>query len=285
MPGTLGGWLDDALRVGRVVRPRGSESLRSGAMADAAEPIHIPGVPEGGERIVRPALFVLFRIAVGPSADYYSARFLAFERAGRGGIGWHWPALFAPAVWAFYRKLWVSGLVFALLPLAGAVVTDALAPWFDESTLVWLAAAALLTFVLPGIAGASLANALLYRRVRRHIRVAEAESDSASQVASRVAGGMPVAPQAAMAMAGLALACLVGAVAPVLVKQSNPAQRVQFDGVTPVRFTRQRCKAIGCSPEVAAQAARGLAPAPERDDGPSLSGDDPAVARLIATLR
>jgi hypothetical protein len=226
-----------AFRSTRPVRPRSSDAHDDVPLSEA---IRIPGAPEGGERVIRPALFVLFRIAVGPSADYYGPRFLAFERAGRGGVAWHWPALFAPAVWAFYRKLWISGLVFALLPLAGAGTLDAIAPWFDESTLLWIACAALLVVVLPGVAGASLANALLYRRVRRSIRVAEAQSETASQVASRVAGGAPVAPQAALLLGALALALLLGGVGPVLVNAYNEhAVRVKVGkalaGVAPIK--------------------------------------------------
>ena len=35
------------------------------------------------ERIVRPCLAILFRLAVGPAADYYAPRFLEYERIGR----------------------------------------------------------------------------------------------------------------------------------------------------------------------------------------------------------
>ena len=136
------------------------------------------------DKVIRPALFVLFRIAIGPSADYYGPRFLAFERAGKPHAGWHWPALFAPAVWAFYRKLWIAGLVFALLPLAGAHAMALIAPWLDDFTLMWFACAMLLTIVLPSVSGAALANALLYRRVRRRIRTAEARANSPSQAAT-----------------------------------------------------------------------------------------------------
>lgn len=205
-----------------------------------SEAISIPGLPDDGERIVRPALFVLFRIAVGPSADYYGPRFLAFERDGRGSVAWHWPALFAPAVWAFYRKLWIPGLVFALLPLGGAYALQIVAPWFDESTWLWLACAALLTLVLPGISGAALANALLYRRVRRDIRIAEREADTASQVASRVGGTTPVSPYAAAVLGSLAFALLFGGVGPQLLDAYNEhAVRVKvvkaLAGVAPIK--------------------------------------------------
>lgn len=192
------------------------------------------------DKVIRPALFVLFRIAVGPSADYYGPRFLAFERAGKAQAGWHWPALFAPAVWAFYRKLWIAGLVFALLPLAGAHAMALIAPWLDDFTLMWFACALLLTIVLPSVSGAALANALLYRRVRRRIRTAEARANNPSQAATRVGGITPVSPSAAVVLGTLAVALLVGGVGPVLIEAYNDhAVRVKVGkalvGVSPIK--------------------------------------------------
>ena len=48
------------------------------------------------KRVVPPALAVLYRVAVGPAADYYVPRFLRFERGGLALPGWHWPAMLAP---------------------------------------------------------------------------------------------------------------------------------------------------------------------------------------------
>lgn len=74
------------------------------------------------------------------------------------------------------------------------------------------------------------------------------------------------------------------AVAPVLVRQSNPAQRVRFDNETPTRFTRRRCKEIGCPARVAAEAARGIAPRPVPGDRPFLTGDEASLGRLIKSV-
>jgi hypothetical protein len=207
----------------------------------ASESVRIPEpLDDPRDKVIRPALFVLFRIAIGPSADYYGPRFLAFERAGQGLAGWHWPALFAPAVWAFYRKLWIAGLVFALLPLAGAHAMALIAPWFDDFTWMWLACAVLLTIVLPSVSGAALANALLYGLVRRRIRSAEAHAQSPSQAASRVGGIAPVSPYGALVLGTLAVALLVGGVEPVLVDAyAEHAVRVKVGkalvGVTPIQ--------------------------------------------------
>ena len=196
------------------------------AKAGGPEPdalnIRLPGPPDDPrDKVIRPALFVLFRIATGPSADYYGPRFVAFERAGRARTGWHWPALFAPAVWAFYRRLWVAGAIFAVLPFAGAHAAAVIAPWLDDFTSMWLACALLLTIVLPSISGAALANALLYKRVRRRIRKAEARAESASQVASHVGGTAPVSPYGAVVCGTLAAMLLVGGVGPVLLDAYN----------------------------------------------------------------
>ena len=71
------------------------------------------------------------------------------------------------------------------------------------------------------------------------------------------------------------------AVAPVLVSQSNSAQRVRFDGVAPQKFIRRRCKEIGCNARVTTDAARGFAPPPVPGDHPSLTNDQDVLARLI----
>ena len=51
--------------------------------SQATADVRIPDpLDDPRDKVIRPALFVLFRIAIGPSADYYGPRFLAFERAG-----------------------------------------------------------------------------------------------------------------------------------------------------------------------------------------------------------
>jgi hypothetical protein len=195
---------------------------RDGAVVDRwgaldRSTIQLPGsVARSSERVVRPALSVLFRLAVGPGADYYGPRFHAFERAGRASAAWHWPALFLPAVWAFYRRLWGAGLVFTLLPLAGAAALAWIAPWLDDSTWLWIACATLLVFVLPGVTGAALANALLYRRVRERIRRAEARALNPSHAASDVSSSDPISPVGAALFGSLAAAIWMASIGPLL---------------------------------------------------------------------
>ncbi len=68
---------------------------------------------------------------------------------------------------------------------------------------------------------------------------------------------------------------------PVLVRQSNPQQRVTFDRETPSRFTKKRCEEIGCTTDVANDAERGCAAPPAQGDPAVLLSDDQALARLI----
>jgi hypothetical protein len=68
--------------------------------------------------------------------------------------------------------------------------------------------------------------------------------------------------------------------APVLTSLGYSEQRVTIDGENPARFTRRRCKAIGCSATVAGDAARGKAPAPT-PRGAGFPTDEPAMRNVL----
>ncbi|HSE57890.1 MAG TPA: hypothetical protein VLA99_04230 [Nitrospiraceae bacterium] len=73
--------------------------------------------------------------------------------------------------------------------------------------------------------------------------------------------------------------------APDLIRQSNPKQRVTFDGEPPSRFTPKRCKEIGCPAGITKDAARGRV-APPAEGGSSVRlSDDQTLARLIKERR
>jgi len=136
--------------------------------AFANESIRLPGefsfsTPTA---VVRPALAVLFRIAIGPEADRYVPRFLAFERAGHARPGWNWPAFLAPPVWAFYRRLWTEGIAFAVLPLAGAFAFAAVGASLDGTGPLWWLALFVFVWLFPSLLSSLSADALLWGRVR-----------------------------------------------------------------------------------------------------------------------
>ncbi len=69
--------------------------------------------------------------------------------------------------------------------------------------------------------------------------------------------------------------------APVLVRQSNPKQRVTFDHENPSRFTRKRCDEIGCATDVATEAERGCVPPPVSGEASVVLSVDPGLVKLI----
>ncbi len=185
--------------------------------AHAASTIVLPG-DELATRdvVVRPALAVLFRIAVGPSADRYVRRFLSFERKGRTRPGWHWPSLFLPGVWAFYRKMWLTGLLFGLLPIAGALAFLLVEPRFPRADIAWIVCAVLAVWVVPGVVQALFADSLLYSHCRYLIARAERGARGATDAVARLSGRSPTSTAAAcLAGGGVLAAALTVAVPPL----------------------------------------------------------------------
>jgi hypothetical protein len=192
-------WARSCGRCGTLATPR-TRPTDDAPLPTFQDTIQIPGAEHARppKPRVRPALAVLFRVAVGPGADYYAPRFLKYEQVGHGAPGWNWPSFLFPSFWAFYRKLWLEGILFALLPIAGAMVFANLGPQLDEARVPWVAAALLLTWLLPGIPPALIANSLLYRRVRRVVRSAESRTASAAKVVSLLATRSPTSLVAAL---------------------------------------------------------------------------------------
>lgn len=184
--------------------------------------VRIPGAGDRAERtVVRPALAVLYRVAVGPNADHYVPRFLDYERAGRPSVGWHWPAFLAGPAWAFYRRLWVAGVAFALTPLAGAFAFSSLSRQLDGGGALWWIALALCVLVVPALLPAVSAYALLYRRVQGVVARVEAGTKSASKAVEQVSREPPVSIAAALAFGGGALAVTAATLVPPIAAEHD----------------------------------------------------------------
>ena len=210
-----------------MIAPAGTVSFDppdtwGGPLVDAAvapptatsDTIRLPGVEGEARTVVRPALAVLFRVAVGPRADAYVPRFLDYERGGGPRAGWHWPAFLAGPVWAFYRKLWIAGIVFSVLPLGGAFAFSSFGGALDGIGGLWWAVLALAVGVVPAVLPALSAHALVYRRVQGAVAEAETQTKSASKAVERLAQAAPVSLAAAIAFGGGALAVTVAALGP-----------------------------------------------------------------------
>jgi hypothetical protein len=168
------------------------------------------------EPIVRPSLAILYRMAVGPGADHYAPRFLEFERIGHSLPGWNWASLWAPSVWAFYRRLWVAGVAYAIWPLLAIAAFGLIEPHLGDSWALWLVGAALLIWLLPGVVGSLLADTLLYRSVRRLVRDAEARTSRPEHAARILATQQTIAPASAVLLGGAGILAALLLAAPTL---------------------------------------------------------------------
>lgn len=186
---------------GGTSRMTGSRGAAGATIADVT--IRLPGTGEARPAtVVRPALAVFYRIAVGPEADRYVPRFLAFERAGRARPGWNWPAFLLPPVWAFYRKLWPEGIAFALLPVAGAFAFAALGGPLDGTGVLWWIALAASVWLFPSV----LTALAVWGRVRRDVARVEGDARSASTTVEALARTTPTSLTAGIALGGGAIA-------------------------------------------------------------------------------
>lgn len=176
--------------------------------------VRIPGVTSGGPAVVRPALAVMFRVAIGPRADRYVPRFLDFERAGRAQAGWNWPAFAAPPVWAFYRRLWTEGVAFALLPVAGVFAFAAFGGALEGAGAAWWIALASFVWLLPSGLSALAADALLWGKTRRVVAAAEIAARSPTQAVESLSKVRPTSLTAAILLGGGAIVLTAAALGP-----------------------------------------------------------------------
>ena len=143
-------------------------------------------------------------------------RFLAWERSGRSRPAWNGSAFLWPPVWAFYRKLWPEGAVFAVLPAVGAFAFAALGGSLDGSGALWWIALAVSVWLFPAALAALSADALLWGRVRRVVARAEADAKSASKAVDVLARRAPVSVVAGIAMGGGAIVLCATLLGPAL---------------------------------------------------------------------
>lgn len=210
-----------------------------GAASISADTIRMPGPAE--DRVVRPALAVLYRLAVGPNADHYVARFFAFERGRRGWPGWSWPAFWLGPTWAGYRGLWFAAFFFAMLPLLAAVVFIAIGPALDHATWLWEAGALITVWALPSCLAAACANYLFYRRVRNQSQSAERETAGPVEAAARLNDHRSTTWIGATAgAAGIALVYLAVVVDLVDAHRDHVVRRHVLDTLAAVRTLEQQ---------------------------------------------
>lgn len=256
----------------------------------AGDTVRMPWTAEGGitDTVVRPALAVLFRMAVGTGADFYVPHLLRRESHSRAAPGWVWPAFFCPAGWAFYRKLWWSGTAFALLPVVGLAAFLAAGEFLGDSEVVWWAALLSAVAIVPGIAAALLAIPLLHRQVRRRVRQAEAMGERADRVATLLAGRQPTSLLHGVLLGFAALAMWLAVALPVLQGQRDD-RAVRARVVTSLAVVAPLRQAIADSRAQSVPVSRLLTQATLAPDALGAAGlevvvVDPANGRLRLTF-
>jgi len=179
-----------------------------------SDSVHLPLDPgeDQDEKIVRPSLAILFRMAVGPDADYYGPRFLEYERTGHSFPSWNWAAFVAPGVWAIYRRLWGPGIAFSVWPFLALVLCWFALPSFSDTGFIGLALAALVVWFSPSVVGALTANTLLHRKSRELVLQAEALTSETDKAARWLSLRSVIAPLQAAAVSLVMLATLGGVV-------------------------------------------------------------------------
>lgn len=112
----------------------------------------------------------LYKAVIGPkNQDYYLRHFARFDRDGRVGATWHWPAFFVTFYWFLYRKMWIHAAVYFFLPylvmfalgMVGGVLGESGKSTIGIAYLVYVAA----TFLIPPM----YANAFYYKQCKEKI--------------------------------------------------------------------------------------------------------------------
>ncbi|MFO0700642.1 MAG: DUF2628 domain-containing protein [Nitrospira sp.] len=137
--------------------------------------------PAAGNTTARPIQDeeTLWRLFIGPNADYYLNVFKKFSSNGqpRFALSWNWPAfLYISFLWFLYRKMYLHAFVYAVGPMVSTYLTG------DVSAgIVWSV-----------MAGAT-ANYLYYWHCWEHIgemKRASRMDPAAQETAAKESGGV-----------------------------------------------------------------------------------------------
>lgn len=163
-----------------------------------------------------------YRAVIGPNnTDYYLRRFAEFDRRGKAGIGWHWPAFFVTFYWLLYRKLWLQAFLYwispyvLLVPLM-LVVLVAAAGHEDLGAAAFLVCYLLYVlafWLLPPM----FANALYYRHCKARIAEVKQAGGSAERQLGELAGKGGTSRVALFILIGIAMTLTLAVLAVVAV--------------------------------------------------------------------
>jgi type II secretory pathway pseudopilin PulG len=118
-----------------------------------------------------------YKAVVGPkNQDYYVGVFSRFDKQGKAGASWHWPAFFVTFYWFLYRKMWLNALIYFVLPYLLMIPVGVAAAMARDSADMVVSISYIGYFlVLFGLAP-MYANALYYKHCQQKIAQARASS-------------------------------------------------------------------------------------------------------------
>lgn len=101
--------------------------------------------------------------------DYYLKHFSNFDKNGKVGVTWHWPAFFITFYWLLYRKMWLNSFLYFILPYILALPLAIIAALIGDNgigiALIYMVYLAIIFFLPP-----MYANALYYKHSKKIIQ-------------------------------------------------------------------------------------------------------------------
>ncbi len=161
-----------------------------------------------------------YKAAIGPNnTAHYLQRFAEFDRRGKAGMGWHWPAFFVTFYWLLYRKMWLNAFLYWISPYVLMV------PFFvvvallgDEDAGVAVFAVGYVLYIaafmlLPPLFG----DALYYRHCKAKIAEAKQAGGSPERQLGELAGKGGTSNVAIFILLGFGLLMMLGILAAIAI--------------------------------------------------------------------
>lgn len=120
--------------------------------------------------------------------DYYLRHFSRFDRDGKAGASWHWPALFVAFYWFLYRKMWLTALVYFVLPYIVMIPLGVLASVAGDSAQAIIGLGYILLVVGIWLLPPMYANALYYKHCKKKILETRASSHDLQRQLGELSG-------------------------------------------------------------------------------------------------
>ena len=131
----------------------------------------------------------LYRAVIGPSNQgYYLSRFSRFDKSGGAGVSWNWPAFFVTFYWLLYRKMWLSALLYLILPNLVFFLIGVVGSLAGTSANALTGVASLVVLVALFVVPPMYANALYYRHCAKKIAEARAASPDLQRQLGELSG-------------------------------------------------------------------------------------------------